>query len=421
MKTANLSLALCSLFAASAFADWPQFRGENALGVSEESVPTEWSEANNLKWTTELGGEGSSSPIVSGDAVFITSYSGSGDSLLRHLHRIHLNSGEVVWTKDVPNDFPIDSARGYITEHGWASNTPVTDGEVVYCYFGKAGVYAFDFDGNQLWKARTGGMSSRKAWGSASSPILYEDLVIVPAGEETHAFIALNKKDGSEEWRAEHHSYGQTYGTPILVKVDSSRTDLLYAAVANFRALDPATGEVRWTADYNLPGNMSNTAHLSGDILTISGGFPRTARVAIKVGGEGDRSDEILYDTQKPATYMTAPVEVDGVLYWIADSGIAFASKPGEAEEIWAERVPGLEGAGGRGKPFYASPIVAGGKIYAVSRANGTFVIEPSEDGLKVIAQNKIAGDNSLFNGTAAAADGKLLIRSQKALYCIGE
>ncbi len=421
MKATVLILALGSLSISSTFADWPQFRGENALGVSTESVPTEWSESKNLKWTTELGGEGSSSPIVSGDAVFVTSYSGSGDSLLRHLHRIDLNSGEVVWTKDIPNDYPIDPAQGYIMEHGWASNTPVTDGESVFCFFGKAGVYAFDFDGNQLWKTRTGSLSSRKAWGSASSPILYEDLVIVPAGEETHSFFALSKTDGSEVWRDEHRSYGQTYGTPVLVKVDDSRTDLVYAAVENFRGLDPATGEVRWTAKYNLPGNMSNTIHLSGDILTISGGYPRTARVAIKAGGEGDRSGDILYDTQKPATYMTAPVEVDGVMYWVADSGIAFAARPGEMTQLWAERVPGLEGAGGRGKPFYASPVVAGGKIYALSRANGTFVIEPSTDGLKVLAQNKIAGDDTLFNGTAAVADGKLLIRSQKALYCIGE
>jgi outer membrane protein assembly factor BamB len=139
------------------------------------------------------------------------------------------------------------------------------------------------------------------------------------------------------------------------------------------------------------------------------------------MGGTGDLSDKILYDTQKPATYMTAPVEHDGVLYWISDGGIAFAAKPGEAEELWQERVPDLTGAGGRGKPFYASPIVAGGKIYAVSRANGTFVIDPSTKGLKVLAHNKIEGDETLFNATPAVADGKLLMRSQKALYCVGK
>ena len=213
----------------------------------------------------------------------------------------------------------------------------------------------------------------------------------------------------------------QTYGSPIVVKVDDSRTDLVFSAPENWVGLSPETGEVVWSAKYNLPGNISNTTYLSGDILTVSGGFPRTARVAIKLGGTGDLTDEILYDTQKPATYMTMPVEHDDVLYWVSDGGIAFAALPGEAEPLWQERVPGLEGRGGRGKPFYASPVIADGKIYAVSRANGTFVIEPSRDGLKVVEQNHIAGDETIYNATPAVVDGSILIRSQNRLYCISE
>lgn len=421
MNRSLFLLALFSLTLHSAQADWTQFRGPNAQGVSSETVPTKWSASEGLAWTLDLPGEGSSCPIVSGDAVFVTAFSGSGEGILRHLLRIDLNSGEVVWEKKIPVDYPEDEAKGYITEHGYASNTPVTDGKAVYCYLGKAGVYAFDFDGKELWKVRTGDLSSPKAWGSASSPILYKDTLIVPAGEEMNSILALNTADGAVKWTADGDSLVQTYGTPILVPVDDTRTDLVFAAAAEWWGLNPETGKLRWFAEYNLPGNMSNTAHLSGDILTVSGGFPRTARVALKTGGTGDLTDKILYDTQKPATYMTAPVEQNGVLYWISDGGIAFAAKPGEAEELWQERVPGLTGAGGRGKPFYASPILAGGKIYAVSRANGTFVIEPSADGLQVLAQNKIEGDETLFNATPAVADGKLLLRSQKALYCVGE
>lgn len=403
------------------YADWTQFRGPNALGTSDEAVPTKWSAEENLKWAVDLPGKGSSSPIVSDDAVFVTSYSGTGDSLLRHLVRIDLESGEKIWEKTVKTDYQEDAPEGYINEHGWASNTPVTDGEHVFCFFGKAGVYAFDFDGNEIWKAKTGPMSSQKKWGSASSPILTENLLIVPAGDETRAILAFDKRTGEEVWRYEDPSMEQTYGSPILVEVDDTRTDLVFAAPENWVGLNPKTGEVVWSAKYNLPGNMSNTPHQSGDILTVSGGFPRTARVAIKVGGEGDRTDEILYDTQKPATYMTMPVEHDGVLYWISDSGIAFAALLGKAEPLWQERVPGLEGRGGRGKPFYASPVIAGGKIFAVSRANGTFVIEPSREGLKVIEQNVIEGDDTIFNATPAVAEGSLLIRSQDRLYRIGK
>ena len=118
---------------------------------------------------------------------------------------------------------------------------------------------------------------------------------------------------------------------------------------------------------------------------------------------------------------MTMPVDYEDILYWVSDSGIAFAAKPGKAEELWMERMPGLEGVGGRGKPFYASPIIAGGKIYAQSRAYGVFVIEPNQQGLKVIAQNKIASDETLFNATPAVAGNRLLLRSQTHLYCIAK
>ncbi|MEM6915346.1 MAG: PQQ-binding-like beta-propeller repeat protein [Verrucomicrobiota bacterium] len=422
MRTLAFVLA-ASLFLpfSSSLADWTQFRGNNADGVSAETVPTAWDEDRNIAWIAELPGQGSSSPIISGNSVFVTSYTGEGAGIMRHLMRIDLTSGEILWQKSVGVEFPEDRARGYITENGWASNTPVTDGESVFCYFGKAGIHAFDFNGNFLWSVSTGPQSSGKRWGSASSPILAGDLLIVPAGDETRSILALHKGSGKIAWRYENPATEQTYGTPILVKVNERRTDLVFAATSRWVGLNPATGEEVWFANYNLPGNMSNTTHQSGDILTISGGFPRTARVAVPVGGTGDLTDQILYDTQKPATYMTMPVEHEGVLYWISDSGIAFAAEPGKAEALWQERVPDLAGVGGRGKPFYASPIVAGGKIYAVSRANGTFVIEPSRDGLKVVSQNKIAGDETIFNATAAVSQGKLLIRSQNRLYAISE
>lgn len=418
----SLSLLLPIAFLSSVRADdWPQFRGPNGQGVSDEAVPVTWSSGQNLAWTLDLPGQGSSSPIISGDSVFVTTFTGSGSKRLRHLLRIDLSSGEILWQKSVGADFPEDPEQGYITEHGWASNTPVTDGKAVYCYFGKAGVYAFDFEGNELWKVRTGSQSSAKRWGSASSPILHGDTLIVPAGEELRAILALDVADGSERWRAEGDALEQTYGSPILVPVSDDRTDLVFAATAEWWGLNPETGKLRWFAEYNLPGNMSNTTHISGDLLTISGGFPRTARVAVPIGKTGDLTEDILYDVQKPATYMTAPVEHEGVLYWISDSGIAFAAEPGEAEPLWQERVPDLTGAGGRGKPFYASPVLADGKIYAVSRANGTFVIEPSRSGLKVLSRNQFDDDATLFNATPAVSQGKILLRSQKRLYCVGQ
>lgn len=419
MRLLSFFSGILFLSLSSLQADWTQFRGENSQGISKESVAKEWSAGKGILWKTELPGKGSSSPIVVGNAVFCTSYTGQASGVERHLFRVDFKTGKIVWQKTIPVGFPEDEARGYIMEHGWASNTPVSDGKNIYCFFGKAGVVAFDLDGKQLWSVETGAQSSQKRWGSASSPILYGNYVIVPAGDERRALLALDKSSGEIAWEFKRPSLEQTYGTPVVVKVDEGRTDLVFAGAAEWIGLDPEKGALRWKARYNLPGNNSNTTAVSGKVLTISGGFPRTARVAIPIGVTGDATDQLLYDTQKPATYMTAPVEHEGVLYWVSDSGIAFAAEPGKAEALWAERIPGLQG-GGRGKPFYASPILANGIIYAQSRGNGTFVIEPSRDGLKLLHQNRIEGDSTEFNGTPAVANGVLLLRSQTHLYAVG-
>jgi outer membrane protein assembly factor BamB len=400
--------------------DWLQFRGPNGSGLSAETVPDTWSRTENLVWKLELPGPGSSSPIVAGDAVFVTCYTGEPPAVERHLLRVAADTGTVVWRQTIPVWHPEDEPKGFIMEHGWASNTPVSDGRRIYLYAGKAGVHAFDLDGKRVWKAETGAMSSRMAWGSASSPILNGEAVIVPAGDETRSILALHKDTGAVLWKAAGAPLEQTYGSPVVAGLPGGRTDLVFAGAAEIWGINPATGKLRWFATCNLPGNMSNTPVIAGDILTISGGYPRTARVALRLGGSGDLSGTLLYDTEKPATYMTAPVLVDGVLYWVSDDGIAFAAKPGEAEPLWMERLPDLTGAGGRGKPFYASPVVAGGKIIAVSRANGTYVLKPDPAGLKVLAHNKFDGDETAFNATPAVSGGKLFLRSQTHLYGIG-
>jgi len=403
MKARLVSLGIFLTAPLASAENWPQFRGPNAAGSTSQTVPVTWSAQENLAWKTELPGPGSSSPIVWEDAIFLTCYTGSGPDLLRHLIRFRASDGAIVWERTVPVWHPEDPDRGFIQEHGWASNTPVTDGERIYCYFGKAGVHAFDFEGEHLWKAETGSLSSSKAWGSAASPVLHDDLLIVPAGDEARAVLGLDPATGEELWRAEGSATEQTYGTPILHRVDEARTDILAALTGEIWGLNPETGKLRWFASYNLPGNMSNTPFLSEELIIISGGFPRTARVALPTGGKGDRSGEILYDTQTS----------------VSDRGIAFAAEPGDAEPLWEERIPHL--TQGRGKPFYASPILAGGRIYAVSRRNGTYVIEPSREGLRILAKNRFPDDESRFQGTPAVGAGFLLLRSDRFVYAVAE
>ena len=185
-------------------ADWPQFRGPDGLGVSSDAnVAVQWSESENLKWKTSLPGPGSSSPIVWGQHVFVTCYSGYGlsrtnpgniEQLVRHLVCIDRKDGKVIWTRTVKAEMPEDAFAGMgVPEHGYASNTPATDGERVFVFFGKTGVLAFDLDGNQLWQVNVGKESSNRRWGSSASLILYKDMVIVNASEESQSILALDK------------------------------------------------------------------------------------------------------------------------------------------------------------------------------------------------------------------------------------
>ncbi len=167
---------------AHAAENWPSFRGGSADAKSPDSqIPLTWGETENLKWKCPLPGAGSSSPVVWGGKIFVTCYSGIGrdggslNDLVRHLLCIDRNSGEVVWEKKVASKASEDSYRGYLTEHGYASNSPVTDGKFVYVFYGKSGVYAFDMNGQEQWKVGVGTESSNRRWGSAASLRLHDD------------------------------------------------------------------------------------------------------------------------------------------------------------------------------------------------------------------------------------------------------
>lgn len=204
---------------------WPRFRGPNGGGVSAgDGVPLHWSATENLKWKTPLPGPGSSSPVVWGGRVFVTCYSGYGtgtagatpEDLVRHLVCLDLATGRILWTADEPAVHPEDVYEGFLPEHGYASSTPATDGARVYCFFGKSGVAAFDFDGKKLWSAPTGTKSSAMTWGSAASVVAHDGVVVVNAGDEARALLAFDAATGREVWRMEHPMLEQTYASPVL-------------------------------------------------------------------------------------------------------------------------------------------------------------------------------------------------------------
>lgn len=434
LAVAAAVLLAAGLFSASALAgaNWPQLRGPDADGTAKNAgIPLTWSTTENIAWKTEMPGPGSSSPIIWDGKVFVTCWSGYGDKegaddmtkLQRHLVCLSLEDGKVLWDSAVPAAQPEDPFQGFITEHGYASNTPVTDGERVYVFFGKSGALAFDFDGKQLWQVDLGRNSSNRRWGSAASPVLHQDTVIVNASDESRAIYALDKKTGSQLWKAEGDTLELAYSSPVAVEREGGITDLVIAVPQELWALNPETGKLRWYALHELPGNVSPALVVTADSLIMTGGYPRTATAAFsRRGGKGDvTAANKLWETSD-SSYVPSPVLHEGRLYVINDQGFAICMDAKTGQTVFRERAMQQQGGGfgrrGGGKPFYASPILADGRLICVSRRNGALVMA-AEPQFKILATNVIEGDSSQFNGTPAVSGGRMLLRSERAVYCI--
>jgi outer membrane protein assembly factor BamB len=403
-------------------AEWAQFRGPEGSGISTGGhPPTTWTDKENIKWKLDLAGAGSSSPIIWGDRIFLTTFSGYGDDggsvdkLQRHLIAIDKATGNIIWDKSVPAELPEDPYSGMLTEHGFASSTPVTDGEHIYVFFGKTGVLGFDWNGKQMWKVNVGHESSNRRWGSAASPVLYKNLVIVNASEESRTVRALDKLTGKEVWKQDADTLELSYSTPALVEANG-RTDLVLPVPNELWGLNPETGKLRWYANTSIAGNVSPSVIAHDGVVYVTGGIQRMATMAIRAGGKGDVTASNIVWNSSSYSYVPSPVLSDGNLYVATDQGFALCLDAKDGKVVYKERLPGAS-SGGRGKPFYASAVLANGNIYAVGRRSGTFVFEAKPE-FKLVAHNK-ALDDTDFNATPAFAGDAIFLRSNRSLYCI--
>lgn len=424
LRAAACATALLVSCLASA-ADWPRFRGSGGLGIGESAVPLEWSDSKNLLWKAALPGPGSSSPVVHGNDVFVTCYSGYGvpgdagasAKLVRHLVCFDRSTGVEKWRRDVPAALPEDAYEGFLTEHGYASSTPVVDADAVYAFFGKSGVIAFDRAGKELWRTGVGRESSNRRWGSAASLILHGDLVIVNAAEESQSVRGLDRRTGREVWKAEAAALELAYGTPAIARLPDGRDELVVAVPSEVWGLDPSTGKIRWFASHALTGNLSPSVIVDGDVVYVFGGFRSAGSLAVRAGGTGDVTKSHVLWTSKASSYVATPLLHDGHLYWIDDRGQAFCSNAKTGEQVYRSRVAEITGGG---RPVYASPVLSAGRLIVPTRWNGTLIM-PAEPRFEVLACNRFAGDESDFSGTPAIADGRLYLRSGQFLFCVGE
>ena len=465
---------MCVLGTESALlaADWTRFRGPNGSGIAEdkEPTPTTWSDKENLKWKIALPGSGVSCPIVVGDKVFVTCYSGYGvtreqlgsaKDLKRHLVCIDRATGKTVWEKSVPSTVEEDPYEGMgVPQHGYASHTPTSDGKNVYVFFGKSGVLAFDLNGTQLWQTSVGTSSDDRAWGSSSSPIVVEDLLVVPAGPEGRAIVGLDKYTGKEVWRSPADSLGNVWGTPAVAKVGDA-TELVIGAPSEIWGLNPTNGKLRWYCNYVDSDQFSSSVVVDGDtVFAVEG--RGGGSVAVKAGGKDDVSESKVVWKGRDNARFASPIVFDGRLYIISSRTLTcldaqshdkifegrFKNAAGEAAAPagggpgaggpgaggpggggpggpggFGGGGPGGGGRGGRGgggfgSTDYASPIIADGKLYFITRSGEMYVFEAGKE-FKQLAVNKLTSEAEEFSATPAVSDGELFIRSNKHLYCV--
>ncbi|HZL87816.1 MAG TPA: PQQ-binding-like beta-propeller repeat protein, partial [Pirellulaceae bacterium] len=222
MRSSLAVIVSLTLYASATAGDWVQFRGPGGLGISDEkNLPVNWGSNDNIAWHVDLPGPGASSPIVVGNRVYITCYTGYGlksnegeqKDLRRHLLCLDRATGKELWKKTFEPKLPEHNYQGEGSYHGYAASTPTSDGQRLYVFFGKSGVFCFDLDGNEQWQQSVG--EGTNGWGSGTSPVLFGNLLLVNASIESGSLVALDKQSGKEVWRAK--GVGSAWNTPLLV------------------------------------------------------------------------------------------------------------------------------------------------------------------------------------------------------------
>jgi outer membrane protein assembly factor BamB len=400
--------------------NWPTFRGPTAMGTSDASgLPLRWSSEENIAWKTELPGAGASTPIVFGDRIYLTSYSGyfvpgatdgSMDKLKRHLIALQLEDGQIVWDKAVPAKLPEEES---IRDHGFAASSVAVDADGIYAFFGKSGVFAFDHGGNQLWHADVG--SQTNGWGSAASPVLFKDLLYVNASVESESLVAIDRKTGKEQWRVGGHrqpdAIREAWNTPLVVTADSGREELVVPTAGTVYAFDPQSGRPLWSCKTDIGWYMVPSAVAADGIIYCLGGRSGISSLAIRAGGDGDVTATHRLWTSQKGSNVSSPVYHDGHLYWVHDNReTAYCVVAATGEVVYEVRLP-------RASQFYASALLANDRLYYLARSGKMFVLAAKPQ-FEQLAVNEL-DDRSVFNASPAVAGNRLLIRSDKYLYCL--
>ena len=438
---------LVGSFALAGTADadnWPQWRGPQGTGIAqEEGLPTRWSSEDNIVWKAPLRGLGVSSPVVWGDRIMLTYQIGRGvlspgshPTLVRGpgtdpaLERplgdaaasaavdtdagrvyfvvaaFHRSDGRQLWEYRLEADEQLPAVH---RKANLASASSVTDGSLVYALFGTGQLVALDMNGQLVWERHLGEEYSpfQLVWGHASSPTLYEDLLILLCDHVPAAYLlALDKRTGQEQWKADRGRNMGSYSTPLVVPGPQG-DELIVNSSLQLDAYDPSTGEWLWQA--GEPNQFPvGVATYDAGMLYTSRGYRSGPYMAIRLGGRGDVSDtHVAWRVPTGAPYISSILYYDGLIYMANGNGIASGIDAKTGARVWQERIGGI---------FSASPVAGDGKVYLLSETGETVVLRAGRTP-QILSRNDL-GERSL--ASPAISNGQLFIRTDQHLVCIG-
>ncbi|MBN2294657.1 MAG: PQQ-binding-like beta-propeller repeat protein [Pirellulales bacterium] len=409
--------------------NWPGWRGPRGDGTSlEKGIPTQWDgpTGKNIAWKTPIPGAGHASPIVWGDRVFVVSaMKDTGDRMLFCIDR---RGGKILWRRCVLQA-PMEK-KHRLNSH--ASGTPVTDGHLVYVAFldtemttgkkpsksGKMYVAAYDFDGNRKWQARPGVFSS--IHGFCTSPLIYENLLILNGDHDGDGYlVALDRATGKTVWKTPRPNNTRSYCPPLVREIDG-RVQMVLSGSLCVASYDPRDGRELWIMDGPTEQFVASPVY-NGKYIFITAGFPTWHILAIKPDGKGKIGDEkIVWRTEKGCAYVPSPIVADGKpgkecpdgkgRYFLiaSDQGIGSCFEAATGKRYWMERL---------GKHYSASTVSADGLVHFLSDQGITKIIRPGEK-FDLVAENHLGED---CYASPAISQGRIFIRGERNLYCIGK
>ncbi len=397
-------------------ADWPSFRGPNGNGITEETgFPLEWSTGKNVRWKLALPNRGNESPIVSNGRVFVTSATEEGTE--RRLHCVDRKTGELLWTKTVA----FEDVEPTHQTNPFGAATPAATQERVVVWHGSAGLFCYNFDGNELWKRDLGKVGH--IWGYGSSPVIHGDRVLLNFGPGKEQFIvAVSLRDGEVVWRYDEAGGNNdrqgrmsgSWSTPVIADVGGSE-QIICSMPTRVVALSPDAGSLLWSCDgiSGKNGDLVYTSPLIGKGVGIAmGGYTGPAlgfRLDKASSGDVTATHRLWHDEQKhPQRIGSGVILGEHVFMANAGPGILQCLEASTGKELWKDRGPGAN--------HWGSIVFADGRLYVTNQKGTTVVFAPNAEKFEPLAENPL-GEPS--NSTPAFSDGQIFLRTDGHLWCI--